>query len=83
MTYPWLSQKESCILRLLIEDGESSGVALIAASNGELKKGTIYTTLQRMEDKQLVTKTASGKWKNTAKGAATLKALDGAARKVG
>lgn len=51
---PMLSAKEGLILQLLIANGESFGLALVAASHGELKRGTVYVTLDRMEDKGYV-----------------------------
>ena len=51
---PRLSQKEHRILDLLASGGELYGLALVERSEGELKRGTVYVTLQRMEAKQLV-----------------------------
>lgn len=48
-----LSEKERIILDLLT-DGERYGLQLVAASKGRLKRGTIYVTLGRMEDKGYV-----------------------------
>lgn len=48
---PLLSPKEALILRLLISQGEMYGLQLVSASDGELKRGTVYVTLSRMEDK--------------------------------
>jgi DNA-binding PadR family transcriptional regulator len=45
-----LSEKERVILDLLT-DGEQYGLQLVTASKGRLKRGTIYVTLGRMEDK--------------------------------
>jgi len=53
--FPGLSEKEFQIMKLLIAEGEMFGLEMVAYSKGELKKGTIYVTLQRMEDKKLVT----------------------------
>jgi PadR family transcriptional regulator PadR len=39
------------ILELLVEHGELFGLALVAASGGRLKRGTVYVTLGRMEEK--------------------------------
>jgi len=52
---PRLSAKESLILDLLTRDGELYGLQLVAASKGRLKRGTVYVTLGRMEDKGYVT----------------------------
>ena len=49
--FPKLSRKEFSILQLLISKGEMFGLEMVEASGGELKRGTIYVTLQRMGDK--------------------------------
>ena len=49
--FPKLSRKEFLILGMLIEKGEMFGLEMVEASEGELKRGTIYVTLQRMGDK--------------------------------
>jgi len=54
MDYPKLSGKEAEILRLLIASGEMYGLELVKNSNGQLKRGTVYVTLDRMEDKGYV-----------------------------
>jgi PadR family transcriptional regulator len=46
-----LSGKETVILDLLAERGEMYGLELVEASGGRLKRGTVYVTLGRMEDK--------------------------------
>lgn len=46
-----LSPKERLVLELLIRGGESYGLQLVAASRGRLKRGTVYVTLGRMEEK--------------------------------
>jgi len=48
---PRLSAKEALILDRLAHDGEQYGLQLVAASKGRLKRGTIYVTLGRMEEK--------------------------------
>lgn len=48
-----LSPTESLILQLLAAD-ECYGLQLVAASKGKLKRGTVYVTLGRMEDKGYV-----------------------------
>ena len=48
---------EDLILDLLIRDGQAYGLELVAASGGRLKRGSIYVTLGRMEQKGLVTST--------------------------
>ena len=51
---PRLSAKESLILDLLAREGESYGLQLVASSKGRLKRGTVYVTLGRMEQKGYV-----------------------------
>lgn len=51
---PCPSSKEAEIFRVLVAFGESYGLELVEASEGSLKRGTIYVTLQRMEEKRLV-----------------------------
>ena len=50
-----LSPKETLILELLVRDGERYGLQLVAASRRRLKRGTVYVTLGRMEDKGYIT----------------------------
>jgi DNA-binding PadR family transcriptional regulator len=52
---PSLSAKEAVILRLLMANGELFGLQLVEKSDGELKRGTVYVTLDRMQDKGFVT----------------------------
>ncbi len=49
--FPKLSRKEFTVLGMLIGKGEMFGLEMVEASQGELKRGTIYVTLQRMGDK--------------------------------
>lgn len=49
--FPKLSPKEMLILEMLIGKGEMFGLEMVENANGELKRGTIYVTLQRMGDK--------------------------------
>jgi PadR family transcriptional regulator PadR len=54
---PTLPAKEALIIELLSSargSGEMYGLELVAASNGRLKRGTVYVTLGRMEEKGLV-----------------------------
>ncbi|MEM1056772.1 MAG: PadR family transcriptional regulator [Bacteroidota bacterium] len=51
---PRLSQKQALILDLLTRAGDSYGLELVKGSGGQLKRGTVYVTLDRMEDKGLV-----------------------------
>ena len=50
-----LSAKELLILELLERDGELYGLQLVANSRRKLKRGTVYVTLGRMEDKGYLT----------------------------
>ena len=52
--FPRLSAKEALILGLLRAAGEMYGLELVSASGGTLKRGTVYVTLGRMEEKGLV-----------------------------
>lgn len=52
--FPALSHKEYIILEMLVKSGEMFGLEMVNASDGELKRGTIYVTLQRMEGKNYV-----------------------------
>jgi len=51
---PSLSGKEQLVLGLLVANGPSYGLQLVSASNGRLKRGTVYVTLGRMEEKGYV-----------------------------
>lgn len=48
---PRLSATERLILELLVQHGELFGLALVEASAGRLKRGTVYVTLGRMQEK--------------------------------
>ena len=50
-----LSAKESLILELLVRAPEMYGLQLVASSKRRLKRGTVYVTLGRMEDKGYIT----------------------------
>ena len=52
--FPRLSQKELLVLELLLSKDEMFGLEMVEASEGGLKRGTIYVTLQRMADKGYV-----------------------------
>ena len=53
---PLLSGKEEIILRLLTDNGgEGFGLDLVERSGKQLARGTVYVTLERMEDKGYVT----------------------------
>jgi len=60
MRLPTLSPKESLILELLTGAGEMYGLELVAASSGGLKRGTVYVTLGRMEEKGYITSRLEG-----------------------
>jgi PadR family transcriptional regulator, regulatory protein PadR len=51
---PGLSIKEALILDLLGRSKEMYGLELVAASDGRVKRGTVYVTLGRMEQKGLI-----------------------------
>ena len=51
---PTLSGKETVILELLLGGQEMYGLELVGASRRRLKRGTVYVTLQRMEEKGYV-----------------------------
>jgi PadR family transcriptional regulator PadR len=51
---PTLSGKEAIVLDLLAARGEMYGLELVGASGSELKRGTVYVTLSRMQDKGYV-----------------------------
>jgi PadR family transcriptional regulator, regulatory protein PadR len=50
-----LSAKESLILELLVRQPDMYGLQLVAASRRRLKRGTVYVTLGRMEEKGYIT----------------------------
>lgn len=45
---------QGLILQLLVDSGELYGLELVAASGGRLKRGTVYVTLGRMEEKGFI-----------------------------
>jgi DNA-binding PadR family transcriptional regulator len=51
---PTLPAKERLILQLLVSLGSMFGLQLVEASNGQLKRGTVYVTLGRMEQKGFI-----------------------------
>ncbi len=51
---PRLSSKEGLILALLAANGPMYGLQLASDSKGKLKRGTVYVTLGRMEQKGLI-----------------------------
>ena len=52
-----LPATEQLILSLLSNHGSSYGLQLVEASRGRLKRGGIYVTLGKMEEKGLVSST--------------------------
>ena len=51
---PTLPPKERLILELLMANGPQFGLQLVQASQGHLRRGTVYVTLGRMERKKFV-----------------------------
>lgn len=51
---PRLSATERLILELLEADGELFGLQMVERAGGRLKRGTVYVTLGRMQEKGLV-----------------------------
>lgn len=49
--FPRLSAKEYQIMDLLRSGGEMFGLEMVKASNGNLRRGTVYVTLSRMCEK--------------------------------
>ena len=52
-----LAKSESVILTLLAARGDAYGLELVEASRGKLKRGGIYVTLGRMEEKGYIRST--------------------------
>ena len=53
---PKVSGKELLVLEILIDGGSGMyGLELVDASRGALKRGTVYVTLGRMEEKGYIT----------------------------
>jgi len=55
MSIPSLPPRERLILELLVSGGPTFGLSLVGRSRGVLKRGTVYVTLGRLENKGLVT----------------------------
>jgi PadR family transcriptional regulator PadR len=51
---PTLPPKEGLILELLLQHKAMYGLELVAASRKRLKRGTVYVTLGRMEEKGFI-----------------------------
>ena len=90
MELPRLSSAEHLILQLLAGE-EMFGLQLVEQSNGALKRGTVYVTLGRMQDKGYVESWAEKQpagaiglprrlYRPTAYGLRVLKAWQAAAR---
>jgi len=58
---PTVSRKEALILDLLAAAGDRYGLEMVEASGGHLKRGTVYVTLSRMEDKGYITSVQEAK----------------------
>jgi PadR family transcriptional regulator PadR len=52
--FPRFSRTEQAILQQLIDGGELFGLQIVERSRGGVKRGTVYVTLGRMEDKGYV-----------------------------
>jgi PadR family transcriptional regulator PadR len=50
-----VSPKELLVLEALAKGKQLYGLQLVTASRGRLKRGTVYVTLGRMEDKGYIT----------------------------
>jgi DNA-binding PadR family transcriptional regulator len=46
-----LSRVERLVLELIVAEGEAFGLQLVDRSGGRLKRGTVYVTLGRMQEK--------------------------------
>lgn len=54
MSLPQLSPKKRLVLEMLVSNQEMYGLEMVDASKGQLKRGTVYVTLARMQDEGLV-----------------------------
>lgn len=54
-SHPRLSVKKAAILELVIARHEMYGLEIVRASEGRVKQGTLYVTLNRMSEKGYVT----------------------------
>ena len=92
MDIPRLSATERLILELLTDE-EMFGLQLVQQSRGALKRGTVYVTLGRMQDKGFVESWTEKQpaaaiglprrlYRPTAYGLRVLRALDAAARAI-
>lgn len=51
---PTLPAKERLILQMLVSTGPMFGLQIVEASGGHVKRGTVYVTLGRMEQKGFI-----------------------------
>ena len=51
---PTLPDRERMILEWLVTGGPQFGLQLVAGSDGKLKRGTVYVTLARMQQKGFI-----------------------------
>ena len=58
---PRLSPLEMVVLELLIQNRQMYGLELVAKSYRRLKKGTVYVTLARMEEKGYIESTVENR----------------------
>lgn len=49
-----MTKIEAIILSMLIDHQELFGLQMVEVSNNKLKRGSVYVTLQRMEDKGFI-----------------------------
>ncbi len=52
---PVPSPKEVLVMQSLIQNGEQYGLQLVDRSAGQIRRGTVYVTLERMEHKGYIT----------------------------
>jgi DNA-binding PadR family transcriptional regulator len=52
--FPTLPAKQRLILELLVAEGPMFGLQLVEASDGRVKRGTVYVTLGLLEEKGYV-----------------------------
>lgn len=82
-----LAKSEYLILDILASRGPCYGLELVQASRGRLKRGSVYVTLGRMEEKGFVTSSAAGddgrrRYRPTALGERALMAAQAFAGKI-
>ena len=82
-----LARSEQLILTVLASRGPCYGLELVQLSRGRLKRGSVYVTLGRMEEKGYVTSSAGGddgrrRYRPTALGERALVAVRAFAGKI-